>query len=103
MDTALPWMIIALLVLGIGVGTTRGSGVKALEFRLRRVERKLDLMLDQLGVRDPESGLAAELEALLRQGKKIAAVKRYREATGAGLKEAKNEVDRMLRGDDIRS
>lgn len=35
----------------------------------------------------------AEVYALARQGNKIAAIKRYRELTGVGLKEAKDYVD----------
>jgi len=34
-----------------------------------------------------------EIEALLRRGNKIAAIKLYRTATGVGLKEAKDAVD----------
>jgi ribosomal protein L7/L12 len=37
----------------------------------------------------------AELEALLREGRKIMAVKRYRELTGVGLAEAKAAIDDM--------
>jgi ribosomal protein L7/L12 len=36
--------------------------------------------------------------ALLRQGQKIMAIKELREQTGLGLKEAKEEVDRLERG-----
>jgi len=36
-----------------------------------------------------------EVYALAHQGNKIAAIKRYRELTGAGLKEAKDYVDRL--------
>jgi ribosomal protein L7/L12 len=37
----------------------------------------------------------AEVSALLAKGNKIAAIKRYRELTGVGLKEAKDYVDRL--------
>jgi len=37
----------------------------------------------------------AEVSALLARGNKIAAIKRYRELTGVGLKEAKDYVDRL--------
>ncbi|MYW94375.1 hypothetical protein G3I59_28220 [Amycolatopsis rubida] len=77
------------------MSTGWGSSTRSLERRLGRVERKLDLVLGHLGVREPDGALVAELEPLLRQGKKIAAVKRYREVTAAGLKEAKDAVDRM--------
>ncbi|WKX74234.1 ribosomal protein L7/L12 [Streptomyces sp. XD-27] len=50
--------------------------------------------LAPLGLRedDPELGRVAELA---RNGKKVQAIKVYREVTGAGLKEAKDAVDRM--------
>ncbi len=42
--------------------------------------------------------LAAELRHLLQTNQKIAAIKLYRERTGASLKEAKDAVDNMARG-----
>ncbi|MFD1273494.1 ribosomal protein L7/L12 [Streptomyces kaempferi] len=35
------------------------------------------------------------MAALVRDGKKIQAIKEYREFTGVGLKEAKDAVERM--------
>jgi ribosomal protein L7/L12 len=43
-------------------------------------------------------GDMAEVRAILFSGNKIAAIKRYRELTGVGLKEAKDAVERMERG-----
>ncbi|HUT11050.1 MAG TPA: ribosomal protein L7/L12 [Thermoguttaceae bacterium] len=40
----------------------------------------------------------AELQALVAAGRKIEAIKRYRELTGAGLAEAKNAVESLMRG-----
>jgi ribosomal protein L7/L12 len=40
-----------------------------------------------------DSDFEQEIVALLRQGRKIAAIKVYRERTGAGLKEAKESVE----------
>lgn len=37
----------------------------------------------------------AELLNLVRNGDKIAAIKRYRELTGAGLKDSKDAIDRI--------
>jgi ribosomal protein L7/L12 len=62
--------------------------------RLARIERKLDLVLDHLGLREDEPELREAAE-LARTGREIEAIKLYREATGAGLKEAKDAVDRM--------
>lgn len=62
--------------------------------RLEQLERKLDAILDHLGIEvaGPDLGRVNEL---LREGKTIPAIKAYREATGAGLKEAKEAVDEL--------
>lgn len=64
------------------------------QVRLALIERKLDAVLDHLGVEVPEPHLQ-QVEALLGRGKTIEAIKAYREATGAGLREAKEAVDRL--------
>ena len=43
-------------------------------------------------------GQAMRIEAALAQGNKIAAIKLLREATGLGLKESKDAVERMAGG-----
>ncbi|MGQ4596499.1 ribosomal protein L7/L12 [Nocardia sp. R6R-6] len=82
-------------------------------FAHRRLERKvdalhdkLDLVMKHLGIqaeavtpagvapRGPDGAGMAQIDALLAQGKKIHAIKRYRELTGCGLKEAKDAVER---------
>ncbi|WP_040775691.1 ribosomal protein bL12 [Nocardia pneumoniae] len=81
-------------------------------FAHRRLERKvdalhdkLDLIMNHLGIQQAATPLGssphvpsgdgmAEIDALLAQGKKIHAIKRYRELTGSGLKEAKDAVER---------
>jgi hypothetical protein len=62
--------------------------VYALERRLRAVEERVGI--DPLDA-DPD----AEVLDLLSRGRKIEAIKAYRERTGAGLKEAKDAVDRI--------
>ncbi|MCX4576369.1 ribosomal protein L7/L12 [Streptomyces sp. NBC_01571] len=62
--------------------------------RIARVERKLDLILDHLGIQQAEPELE-QVVALVRDGRKIQAIKAYREFTGVGLKEAKDAVERM--------
>lgn len=66
--------------------------------RLRRVERKLDLILQHLGVayEADDFGLSAEARSLADRGEKIAAIKAHRDATGAGLAEAKRAVESYL-------
>ncbi|MEU1528238.1 ribosomal protein L7/L12 [Streptomyces fagopyri] len=62
--------------------------------RIARVERKLDLILGHLGIQENEPELE-QVAALARDGRKIQAIKAYREFTGVGLKEAKDAVERM--------
>jgi hypothetical protein len=49
-------------------------------------------------VRPPASG-AGPVADLLRAGRKIEAIKKYRELTGVGLKEAKDAVEALERGE----
>jgi ribosomal protein L7/L12 len=42
-----------------------------------------------------ENGVPSEVVALARSGNAIAAIKLYRELTGAGLREAKDIVDNL--------
>jgi ribosomal protein L7/L12 len=91
-----------LLGLGVAVialvAVTASAGRREAERRqIRRlalVERKLDAVLDHLGIEVPEPHLE-QVEVLLGQGKTIQAIKAYREATGADLREAKEAVDRI--------
>ncbi|MFE5816080.1 ribosomal protein L7/L12 [Streptomyces sp. NPDC056479] len=68
--------------------------VSRVDRRVARVERKLDLIIDHLGLREDDPRMQ-EVVTLLRSDKKIQAIKVYREITGAGLKEAKDAVERM--------
>ncbi|MEV8554650.1 ribosomal protein L7/L12 [Streptomyces glaucescens] len=65
-----------------------------LDKRLARLERKVDLLLGHLDVAVEDPGTDA-VAALARDGKAIEAIKEYRRVTGAGLKEAKDAVDRL--------
>ena len=83
--------------------------------RLERLERKMDLLLRHLGVEDSQQApimpmysvptapatngdLTSEIVSLLARGQKIEAIKRYREYTGTGLREAKEAVEAIERG-----
>jgi ribosomal protein L7/L12 len=59
-----------------------------------RLERKLDVLLRHSGV-DLERLAVEEATALNRAGKKIEAIKAYRELTGCGLAEAKAKVESL--------
>ncbi|WP_328540551.1 ribosomal protein L7/L12 [Streptomyces sp. NBC_00344] len=82
------------LVLGFAlIAASMDSKLKRLDHRFARVERQLDLITAHLGVPSELDAELSAVDALLRQGKSIAAIKAYREITGAGLKEAKEAVD----------
>jgi hypothetical protein len=69
--------------------------------QLRRVEAKLDRILDHLGLEycDPASpaALSPEVKQLADESRsRIEAIKLHRRQTGAGLREAKQAVDAYL-------
>ena len=66
--------------------------------RMARLEKKVDVLLDHFGLGDQfRIPMNDQVRLLLRDGHKIAAIKAYRETTGAGLKEAKEAVEEMQR------
>ncbi|TMR18690.1 hypothetical protein ETD86_21135 [Nonomuraea turkmeniaca] len=74
--------------------------MESVEERIARLERQVADLQRYLGI-DPEREnadgpfLPPEFYEALRRGKKILAIKIYREQTGASLLEAKNTVDTM--------
>ncbi|MGY0068401.1 hypothetical protein ACWZEH_16625 [Streptomyces sp. QTS137] len=90
MDTAVLFLT-SVVILGI---LTVRNNVSRAERDIARLERKLDLVLQHLDLREEIPGEDG-IVALAREGKTVQAVKAYREATGAGLLEAKQAVDRM--------
>jgi hypothetical protein len=70
--------------------------------RLNRLERKVDFLLEELNLVEKEEAtlpdfgpVLSEVAELVRQNRKIEAIKLYREMTGVSLKEAKEVVDRL--------
>jgi large subunit ribosomal protein L7/L12 len=77
--------------------------------RLALLEQQVRLLSERLGVPCPtfgsdvgatpagqlEGGVPSEVVALARAGNAIAAIKLFRELTGAGLREAKEVVDSL--------
>lgn len=96
MDTAS-----AILVLGsaaFGVLIQRLFALGARLDRLSRLEGKIDAMLRANGIDyDPLGTVPGAVRQALEQGEYIPAIKRLREATGLGLKEAKDTVDELRR------
>jgi ribosomal protein L7/L12 len=100
MDPTLTAVLFGATVLVLLVALAgRGGSTKQLERRLDRVEFKLDQLLRhlQVPVIDTAPDLAVDQDVVLlaRAGRKIEAIKRYRELTGVGLKEAKDAVERI--------
>lgn len=57
-----------------------------------------DTKNDQPDADEPgdQSGLVEQIVESLKQGNKIQAIKDYREATGAGLKESKDAIEALI-------
>jgi ribosomal protein L7/L12 len=62
-----------------------------------RMQRQLDAIMKHLGLAEPlvsrPGALSPQVAALVAAGRKIEAIKLYRQETGAGLKEAKAAVE----------
>jgi ribosomal protein L7/L12 len=63
--------------------------------RLARLEEQMALVSEKLGLpfELPTSDVPLEVVSLVREGKRLEAVKRYRELTGADFDEARSVVE----------
>lgn len=86
--------LLLLLVLLITL-MSRPQGLDQLRRRLARLESKTDAVMQNLGItwEPPAPGGSDTVISHLRAGRKIEAIKVYREETGTGLKEAKEAVE----------
>ncbi|HOV27640.1 MAG TPA: ribosomal protein L7/L12 [Pseudobacteroides sp.] len=82
------WWIIPLLVL---ILISFSSSINQLRNEIKRTNTILEKIAKQIGV--PEPPVDSVIRNLVAEGKKIEAIKRYREITGVGLKEAKDYID----------
>ncbi len=81
------WIIaLLLMILGILVASPGSS-----EFKMNHMDKKLNRIMEHLGIE--EINIDEELKELIADDKRIPAIKRLREETGMGLKEAKEYVD----------
>ncbi len=73
------------------------SDLDPIKAQLARIEEKLDRLLAQGGApgASVEAPWIEEVRGMIRAGNKIEAIKRYREQTGLGLKEAKDAVEAL--------
>ena len=95
--TPLDWVIVSFLtVLGgilTGVFQRRFPAYDPAERRLALLERKIDAICEHLGIEQNQPLDKVHEEIVM--GRKISAIKLYREQTRVGLKEAKEAVDAM--------
>jgi Ribosomal protein L7/L12 C-terminal domain len=93
----IPALVLVVIVL-FWVALTQGRSQTRMERRLRDLEVRFEKLLLHVGfVADPSPPIADEVRVLARApGAKIAAIRAYRQQTGAGLKEAKEAVERMI-------
>jgi ribosomal protein L7/L12 len=85
-----------LIIIGCTILGVIFAIVSQLQGDIARINATLYRIEKHMGVKNPEiENIDEELRDLISQGKKIKAVKRYRIATGFGLKEAKDYVDRL--------
>jgi ribosomal protein L7/L12 len=74
------------------------SQVEELQGRIATLEAQMQVILEHLGVAGKsDDPFEARLLELIRANQKIEAIKRYREKTGLGLKEAKDAVEDLER------
>ncbi len=72
------------------------SQIDALEARVERLGRQVEMLARQLGVEleaEPAPQISSEILLLVQRGKKIDAIKKYREEHNVGLQEAKRVID----------
>jgi ribosomal protein L7/L12 len=78
------------------------TDVQLLRSRINELEDRLKFLYQRLGidyVTDPNTNPinSPQIQAALRSGNKIEAIKIYREVTGVGLSEAKDVIDKAER------
>lgn len=96
-NDAIAMLTLLVVMVMLTASTTKRRQQRA-ERQLDEMDRKLDAIMAHLGITLPEPQPGPrfpEIDELLRQGKKIEAIKVYRQRTGVGLKEAKEAVERM--------
>ncbi|MEU4475635.1 hypothetical protein [Micromonospora sp. NPDC023888] len=91
-----PWEAAFLVIATIGsVGVAVGAWFQEKRrsaTHLAAVQRKLDLIMDHLGIAEP---VEPDVVRHLENGQTIHAVRAYRRQTGTSLVEAKQAVDRI--------
>lgn len=91
-------LIGAFIGVGLAILFARLAAIDRRLNRLSRLDAKVDALLRASGVKfDELQDVPADVREALERGETILAIKRFRQATGAGLKEAKDFVDEIRR------
>ena len=79
--------------------------IEDLEARIEKLEQTVQFLMEQLDLEDnasgfrsmqkPNAGVHPDVIRYIQEGKKIQAIKVYREQAGVGLKEAKDMIDQL--------
>ena len=88
----------ALIGIGVAIVLMRLSAIERRLNRLSRLDAKVDALLRGAGIRfDEMQVVPPDVREAIERGETILAIRRFRQATGAGLKEAKDFVDEVRR------
>jgi len=86
------------VVLVIGILSQRMGRIEQRIAKLSSMDAKLDLLLKHAGLEyDPYKNLPRAIVEAVQSGRKIEAIKLYRETTAVGLKEAKDFIEEVQR------
>ncbi|TVQ61583.1 MAG: hypothetical protein EA378_07445 [Phycisphaerales bacterium] len=84
------------------MGLFTGPDIGRIEWRLARIERSMAIIMEALGIEKPgPHPAAADIRDAISRGRKIEAIKLYRDAMGTGLAEAKDAIDRGTWAQDL--
>ena len=91
-------LVSVLLGAGIALLFRRLSVMERRLNALSRLDAKVDALLKAAGIQfDEYQDVPSDVREALERGEMILAIKRYRQATGGGLKEAKDFIDEIRR------
>ena len=94
----IPYLISIVTIVVLGVIYVRLSDMEKRLTVSLRLEAKLDALLKQAGIQfDLRDSLPSDAVQALERGQKVEAIKHYRAATGADLKEAKEFIEEVQR------
>ena len=88
----------AMIGIAVAIVLTRLSAIERRLNRLSRLDAKVDALLRGSGIQfDAMQDVPPDVREAIERGETILAIRRFRQATGAGLKEAKDFVDEVRR------